>query len=353
MLQPVLQTPRLRLRPFTPADAADVHRLVGDREVAHTTANIPHPYPEGAAEAWIASHAAGLASGRAIVYAITDRESGALWGAIGMMLAPEHQRAELGYWIARAEWGKGLATEALRAVLEFAFTTLALERVDATFMTRNPASGRVMAKAGMRHEGLHRRFYKRDGRFEDIIRYAIMREEWGQAPPPAPEPAWKVALRSQLGAALDALENAIGACPEALWNTRGKYASGFGDMAFHTIFFLDFYLAGRPEGFAPPAPFGLEELDPAGVLPPRVYTPDELRAYVAHVRRKAATLITAMDEARAASRSEFLQRELSELDVLLYNTRHVQHHVGQLQMLLRQAGVEPPRWVRASTGLAG
>src|SRR6476659_2794502 len=92
-LQPDLVTARLRLRPFSPDDAAAVQALAGAREVADTTLTIPHPYPDGAAEEWIATHGAAWVARRHVSYAITD-PTGALVGAIGLSLAPAHARAE-------------------------------------------------------------------------------------------------------------------------------------------------------------------------------------------------------------------------------------------------------------------
>jgi RimJ/RimL family protein N-acetyltransferase len=354
-VQPTLRTARLVLRPFVRSDAADIQRLVGVREVAEMTANIPHPYPDGAAESWIRglehSRSQGIMNASELVFAITDAASGAMLGAVGLVQLPAHARAELGYWVARDSWGQGYATEAACAVLEFGFGTLGLERIDATYMTGNPASARVMQKLGMVFEGLHPRLYRRDGVFRDSGRYAILRDAWLGTPQVVSEPAWKRAVRTQFGAALESLERAIAACPEPLWSECREGAGAFGDMAFHTLFWADYYLSAQPDGFAPPAPFGLEELDDDGLLPPRVHAKGELGVYLAHVRRKAIARIGAMDETLAGTASGFLDAKLTECELLLYNARHVQHHVGQMQLLLRQHGVEPPRWVRASEGL--
>ncbi len=176
--QPTLATMRLVLRPFTPADAPDVQRLAGAREVAATTLHIPHPYPDGAAEAWIATHAVGWEGGHSLTWAIAEHVGGALVGAIGMDVARAHERAEIGYWIAHPCWGRGYATEAALAILAVGFGALGLNRIQATHMTRNPASGRVMEKLGMRSEGTHRKLIRRDGQFEDVALRAILRAEW-------------------------------------------------------------------------------------------------------------------------------------------------------------------------------
>ncbi|HVF60914.1 MAG TPA: DinB family protein [Thermoanaerobaculia bacterium] len=155
---------------------------------------------------------------------------------------------------------------------------------------------------------------------------------------------WAI-LWPQLGAAIDMLENAIDACPEALWGDRSQQPE-FWYLVFHTLFFLDYYLADSPEGFTPPAPFTLDELDPAGVLPERPYTKDELRAYLAHGRAKCRAAIAALDDETARERRTFPVGEASVVELLLYNLRHVQHHTAQLNLILRQRTDSAPGWVR-------
>lgn len=180
MEQPTLRTPRLVLRPFQLADAAVVQRLAGDPSVADTTMNIPHPYLDGLAESWIASHAAGWEDRSSVTFAVVGPD-GALRGAVRLQIADKHKRGELGYWIGVPYWGQGLATEAVLGVLAWAFEQLELNRVQATHLARNPASGRVMQKAGMTCEGLHRESFRKNGRFEDIAEYAILRRDWKAA----------------------------------------------------------------------------------------------------------------------------------------------------------------------------
>jgi RimJ/RimL family protein N-acetyltransferase len=172
--QPTLETERLILRPFTLVDAPEVQRAAGERAIADTTLNIPHPYPDGAAEQWIAGHAAGFAYGVLATFAIVTRSDGRLVGAIGLVVEPAHARAELGYWIAVSYWGRGYATEAARAVIAFGFDALGLHRIQAQYLTRNPASGRVMQKVGMRFEGIRRGLVRKWDRFEDIAEHAIL-----------------------------------------------------------------------------------------------------------------------------------------------------------------------------------
>ena len=91
---------------------------------------------------------------------------------------PEHARAELGYWVGVPYWNRGVATEAARALVAFGFGALGLHRVQARHLTRNPASGRVMQKLGMRLEGVHREAVRKWDRFEDLAMYAVLAREW-------------------------------------------------------------------------------------------------------------------------------------------------------------------------------
>ncbi len=170
--QPTLTTARLLLRPLVPADAVDVQRIAGAIEVAGTTANIPHPYPDGAAEEFIAGRAPAWRDEIAATWAIT--RDGALVGCIGLQLfGRTHARASLGYWIAHAEWNRGYATEAAQATLAWAFAD-GWHRVEAMHLSRNPASGRVMEKLGMRREARLRDYFRRFGAWEDVELYAIL-----------------------------------------------------------------------------------------------------------------------------------------------------------------------------------
>jgi RimJ/RimL family protein N-acetyltransferase len=176
--QPVLRVERLVLRPFELRDAPAVQRLAGAREVADTTLNIPHPYPDGGAELWIATHQPAWVARERVVYAVTDAGSDELRGAIGLELSMRNMRAELGYWIGLPFWNCGYCTEAARALLEFGFETLGLHRIQARHLTRNPASGRVMQKVGMTLEGVNRDAFYRREQWESVAMYGILRDDW-------------------------------------------------------------------------------------------------------------------------------------------------------------------------------
>ena len=176
--QPTLQTARLTLRPFTLADAADVQRLAGEREIADTTLNIPHPYEDGMAEQWISTHQDRYAKGELATFALELRDVTTLIGTVSLQIHEQHANAELGYWIGTPFWSRGYCTEAAHAVVGYGFEALHLHRVYAYHMKRNPASGRVLQKIGMGYEGCLRQHVKKWEQFEDLEAYGILREEW-------------------------------------------------------------------------------------------------------------------------------------------------------------------------------
>lgn len=176
--QPELVTTRLLLRPFVPEDAQVVELLAGAREIADTTIDIPHPYPPGAAQQWIDDNAAGWQKRTLAVFAITERATGRVVGAIGLKLHLPHGAAELGYWVGVPSWGRGYTTEAARAVVAFGFDTLGLHRIHAHCFARNASSERVLLKLGMTREGLLRDAVRKWGEFENVALYALLAPDW-------------------------------------------------------------------------------------------------------------------------------------------------------------------------------
>ncbi|MCH7946935.1 MAG: DinB family protein [candidate division Zixibacteria bacterium] len=154
---------------------------------------------------------------------------------------------------------------------------------------------------------------------------------------------WKKIIWQQLGASIDSLENAIKACPEKVWGDKTGFHE-FWYMVYHTLFFLDYYMSGTSENFAPPEPFTLSELDPSGLLPERAYTKDELLKYLEHGRQKSRKVIKALTEETAHQPCGF-KKDLTVAELCLYTMRHVQHHSAQLNLLLRQQTDSAPKWV--------
>ena len=175
--QPTLQSTRLLLRPLCLHDAPVVQSLAGDAAVADTTLRIPHPYPDGAAEAWIASLSPEWESGAGATFAITDREVGSLIGVAGLTISEQRINAELGYWIGHPYWNRGYATEAAQALVDWSMIALRLGRIEARYFVRNPASGRVLQKLGMAHDGGVNKSIEKNGRLEELAQYVLLAAE--------------------------------------------------------------------------------------------------------------------------------------------------------------------------------
>ena len=148
----------------------------------------------------------------------------------------------------------------------------------------------------------------------------------------------KKSLLVQLLGSIKMLEQTIVACPHEFWND----AQEFWYKAYHTLFYLDYYLADNPDNFLPPAPFTLSEFDPAGAKPPCVYTKEELIDYLNYCRAHA---IASIPSKNLEQRFVNAYRDYSHFEILVYNIKHVQHHVGMLTLLLRQNCNATPGWV--------
>ena len=179
-VQAVLRSDRLLLRPLTPDDAPLVQKLAGEKDVASTTRLIPHPYPPGMAEQWIASLPELYQRAEMINWGVT-MNGGPVLGTIRLTLNPADNHAEMGYWIGKPFWNNGYCTEAARAVVVYGFDVLGLERIYANYLARNPASGRVLHKLGMQQEGLLRRHRRKYGRYEDLVVCGLLKSEYQKA----------------------------------------------------------------------------------------------------------------------------------------------------------------------------
>lgn len=177
-----LETPRLLLRRFCEDDAQAVFdNWASDGEVTKYLRWNSHTDVGETAERvrlWVADYTAKVDY---YYWAIVPRGEKCPVGGISIGSINRHdETAETGYCLGRAFWGRGYMTEALRAVLRFAFEQAGLNRVEAAHSVRNPASGRVMQKAGMRHEGTLRQGYRSTLGFEDCELYAIVKNDFLQ-----------------------------------------------------------------------------------------------------------------------------------------------------------------------------
>jgi len=137
------------------------------------------------------------------------------------------------------------------------------------------------------------------------------------------------------------LENAIVGCPDEQWDQVECWY-----LVYHTLFWTDLYLYGSVEGFRPPSPFTLDELNPAGIIPDRPYSKDQMQSYLSHCRAKCRNAIDGLTNERAKRRCTFhWWGSASYLELMMYNMRHVQHGAAQLNLLIRQSIDSAPDWV--------
>jgi ribosomal-protein-alanine N-acetyltransferase len=171
-----LETERLMMTAPSLADADTIKVIVNHPDIAKMTLNIPYPYPDDGAIKWITN----LQSSEKINHSflIRMKDTGAVMGGIGIHPHERHKRAEVGYWLGLDYWNKGYATEALVRMIDFGFAELGLERIEAQFFPENPASRRVMEKAGMLFEGIMRHYLQKDNMNKDNGICAIIRSDW-------------------------------------------------------------------------------------------------------------------------------------------------------------------------------
>lgn len=173
------------------------------------------------------------------------------------------------------------------------------------------------------------------------------------------ETVWSVALWRQYGAAIETLDNAIAACPDALWRERlwevpqgdefWPDFSAYWYVGYHALLWLDAYLSADLDHFAPPAPYSPGEMGPEENLPKQPYTKEEVRAYLVYVREKARARLSALTGEQASQPFEFPWlpgKPITYLELQLYSMRHTQEHAAQLLFFLGGHNApEVPDWV--------
>jgi len=174
---PVIETKRLTLRPFIMSDMDDVFEYASDSEWAKYLVNIPQPFTLKDAEEFVRRFSDSSSWDTLPMFAIVFKKK-----VIGEVYLNDmnlhNERAELGYDLSRAYWGKGLATEAAGAVINWAFQTYSLNKIYSTCDPRNARSIRVMEKLGMSQEGILRKHLKWNDELRDVMYCSVLRHEW-------------------------------------------------------------------------------------------------------------------------------------------------------------------------------
>lgn len=175
---PTILTDRLALRWLTPGDVPALAAIFGDPEVCRFWSS-PALSDLAAAEALHSEIVRGFAARSLFQWGIAERQTNAVIGTCTLAsLSSEHRRAEVGFALARAEWGRGYISEALPALLDFAFETLDLHRLEADVDPRNERSIRVLERLGFGREGYLRERYHVNGERQDAVLYGLLRREW-------------------------------------------------------------------------------------------------------------------------------------------------------------------------------
>ncbi len=176
---PPIETERLRLRAPRLADAREIQRCCAPIEMAMMMLSVPHPYSVEAAEKFVGDQVEKARMGSPdrnfLAFAKT---TGLLVACAGLRAEPAHRHAELGYWVAMDHWGRGYASECAERLVRYGFEEMNLHKIHAGYYTHNPASGRVLAKAGFRAEGLRSQHIWRFDRFVDVALTGLLRSDW-------------------------------------------------------------------------------------------------------------------------------------------------------------------------------
>ncbi|MBL3550091.1 MULTISPECIES: GNAT family N-acetyltransferase [Chryseobacterium] len=171
---PIIETERLILSQLEEKDIPFITEYLQHRIYSDLTSNIPYPYTENDAQLWITMSKEAFEDHTGYTFGIRNKE-GHIIGAIGLH-DRDDDKAELGYWIAMPYWNKGYVTEAAKAIVHFGFKKLNFNKIFATHLLHNPASGKIMEKIGMEKEAVLKQETKKDGAYFDLVMYSIFND---------------------------------------------------------------------------------------------------------------------------------------------------------------------------------
>jgi len=175
---PTIETERLILTELSANDIPEIVSKASNKNVSEFTLNLPHPYSEKDAVYWINLANQGFKNGTHYIFAIKLKTDHEFVGGVGLTLEKKFDRAEIGYWMAEKFWGKGYTTEATKAIMQFGFETLNLNKLTSCHLGKNEASGKVMQKSGLKREGELKQHMKKKGVYHDLILFGLAKDDY-------------------------------------------------------------------------------------------------------------------------------------------------------------------------------
>ena len=171
---------KINLRTVTKADALSIYRNISDRNISRFT-HIPHPYKLEDAYDFIRFTHRQRRKKAAFHFGLENKDDGQIIGGIGLENISEvHRKGEIGYWLAKPYWGRGIMAETINLMLDFCFTKVKLHRVQAYVFPDNHSSIRVLEKTGFKREGLIHEGFVQRGNYVDVYLYAILEDDWAR-----------------------------------------------------------------------------------------------------------------------------------------------------------------------------
>ncbi len=177
---PEIKTERLILTELKTEDIRDIVKYASNKKISDFTLNLPHPYCDKDAIYWINLAHQGLKSGTNYIFAIRLKEGSKFIGGIGLGVEKRFNRAEIGYWVAEPFWRKGMATEAAKAIIEFGFNELELNKLTSSHLAKNPVSGKVMQNSGMIKEGELKEHILKNSEYHDLVLYGLTKKQYSE-----------------------------------------------------------------------------------------------------------------------------------------------------------------------------
>lgn len=170
---------RVKIRRLKSSDAKDIYKNAKDKEISKWTINLPYPYPKDGAIKFIKKSHYNLKKKKAYIFGVVLKETDEVIGIVDLFkLDWKNKNAELGYWIGKKYWNKGLMTEAVKLTLGFGFEKLKLHRIYANLFENNTGSKKVLEKSGLSLEGRLREGRYKYGRWHNELKYGILAGEY-------------------------------------------------------------------------------------------------------------------------------------------------------------------------------